>query len=290
MIYFLQDKDLNSSSAVLRVWGPDANSYLQGQFTQDLRLKNGESAYGLWLDQKGKVLGDSQVLKQAENDWLVVSFSLPATVLRARLEAYLIADEVELEDQTATWESILVWGESAAGLAVQQSVLAWPSRRAGPTGRQWLVPRGEMADMLVGLKKSAIESDRASAERERLQAGVPAVPADIGPRDLPNEGGLDEIAISYTKGCYLGQEVMARLKNLGQVRRRLHLVRGAGAAPAAGAALYQGERKAGELRSVVAAGDGFVALAMLSLVHLNASAGLSLVPNAAAVITIGRHV
>jgi folate-binding protein YgfZ len=290
MIYFLQDKHLNNTSAVLRVWGPDANSYLQGQFTQDLRLKTGESAYGLWLDLKGKTLADSQVLKQAENDYLIVSFSLSAPTLQARLEAYLIADEVELSDQTAAWESILLWGEGAASLAVPQGVLAWPSRRAGGTSRQWLVPAGQSAAVVAELKKSATESDHATAELERLRAAVPAVPADIGPRELPNEGGLDEVAISYTKGCYLGQEVMARLKNLGQVRRRLHVIRGAGQPPAPGTALYQGERRVGETRSAAADGNEFIAMALISLVNLDAPAGLSLVPKASPVIKILQHV
>lgn len=290
MIYFLQDKDLNSSSAALRVWGPDANSYLQGQFTQDLRLKIGESAYGLWLDVKGKVLADSQVLKRAENEYLVVSFSCPAAVLRARLEAYLIADEVEIEDQSSAWEGILLWGEGTPTLATPQSVLAWPSRRAGATSRQWLVRAGESESLIAELKKSATASNQAIAERERLRAGWPVVPADIGPRDLPSEGGLDEIAISYTKGCYLGQEVMARLKNLGQVRRKLHVIRGAGTPPAPGTPLYQGERKAGEMRSAATEDGGFVALAMLSLVNLDAAAGLSLAPHVAPGIKIERHV
>ncbi len=290
MIYFLQDKDLKSSSAVLRVWGPDANSYLQGQFTQDLRLKIGESAYGLWLDLKGKTLADSQVLKRGENDYLIVSFSISAEALKARLEAYLIADEVELADETAAWESILIWGEGAAALAVPLGTLAWPSRRAGTTSRQWLVPAGQSAAVIAELKKSATESNHASAELERLRAAVPAVPADIGPRELPNEGGLDEIAISYTKGCYLGQEVMARLKNLGQVRRRLHVIRGAGAPPAPGTVLYQGERKVGEMRSAAADGNEFIAMALLSLVNLDAPAGLGLAPNAAPVISIVQHV
>jgi hypothetical protein len=290
MIYFLQDNDLNSSSAALRVWGPDANSYLQGQFSQDLRLKTGESAYGLWLDLKGRALADSQVVKRAENDYLVVSFSVAEPALRARLEAYLIADEVELEDQAAAWGGFLLWGEEAARLAPPEGALAWSSRRAGPTGRQWLVPAGQIAPAVAELKKSAIATDRAAAELERLRAAQPAVPADIGPRDLPNEGGLDEIAISYTKGCYLGQEVMARLKNLGQVRRRLHVVRGTGAAPAPGTALYQGERKVGEMRSAAADGAGYIAMAMLSLVNLDPAAGLGLAPHAAAGITVERHV
>src|SRR6478736_3070757 len=123
MIYYLEDKDLTVASAALRVWGPDANSYLQGQFTQDLRLKNGESAYGLWLDLKGKVLADSQVLKQAENDYLIVSFSIPAADLKARLESYLIADEVELEDQTGAWSGILLWNAGAGDLVPPVGVL-----------------------------------------------------------------------------------------------------------------------------------------------------------------------
>jgi folate-binding protein YgfZ len=239
VIYFLTENDLKSSSAILQVRGPDANTYLQGQFTQELRIADGAVVYGLWLDQKGRVQADSHVLKQADNDYVVVSFSATAENLLARLQAYLIADEVELLDQTDAWLSVLLWGEGAAVLKPPANVLVLPSRRAGAGSMQWLVPVERSAEVRAELKKvSAIESSRLAAELERLRAGVPAVPGDIGPRDLPNEGGLEDVAISYTKGCYLGQEVMARLKNLGQVRRRLHLVQGAGAPPAPGTALY----------------------------------------------------
>lgn len=290
MIYYLEDKDLKIASAVLRVWGPDANSYLQGQFTQDLRLKNGESAYGLWLDLKGKVFADSQVLKQKENEYLIVSFSSKAADLKARLESYLIADEVEIEDQTAAWAGILLWGAGAADLAPPAEAMALPSRRAGAGSRQWLVPVGSLDSVRATLVGRAEATDRVVAERARLDAAMPAVPVDIGPRDLPNEGNLEDVAISYTKGCYLGQEVMARLKNLGQVRRRLHLVRGSGSAPAAGTALFQGERKVGETRSAVADGAGFLAMAMVSLVNLDAAAGLALEANGSAAIQILRRV
>lgn len=289
-IYYLEDNDLKNASAVLRVRGPDANSYLQGQFTQDLRLKNGESAYGLWLDLKGKVLADSQVLKMAENEYLIVSFSAKAADLRARLESYLIADEVEVEDETSAWAGILLWGEGAADLVPPAEGVAWPSRRAGTGSRQWLVPAGRFDAVRAMLGGRAEGAGHAAAERARLQAGLPAVPVDIGPRDLPNEGNLEEVAISYTKGCYLGQEVMARLKNLGQVRRRLHLVRGSGSAPAAGTALFQGDRKVGETRSAVAVGDGFLAMAMVSLVNLDAAAGLARDAGGTASITLLRRV
>jgi folate-binding protein YgfZ len=269
MIYTLTDNDLKTSSALLRVKGPDANSFLQGQFTQDIHAAAGGRTYGLWLDQKGRVLADGHILKQAENDYLVVSFSLDAERLLARLQAYLIADEVELADETAAWTGVLLWGEQAAAHAAPAGVQSFSSRRAGAGSVQWLVPAGVRLAVIENLRQaSAVERNLQAAELERLRQGLPAVPADIGPRDLPNEGGLDEVAISYTKGCYLGQEVMARLKNLGQVRRRLHLVRGTGTPPATDSLLYQGERKAGELRSSVADGDGFLAMAMLSLVNL----------------------
>lgn len=290
MIYYLPDNDLKNSSAVLRVQGPDANSYLQGQFTQDVNAQNGRS-YGLWLDLKGKVLADGHVLRQAANDFLVISFSAPAAVLLARLEAYLIADEVELADETKAWSGILLWGDGAESLTVPSGVVAFASRRAGAGSVQWLVPVGAFAGVLVSLKQAAaVARDPAAATLERLRQGMPAVPIDIGPRDLPAEGGLDEIAISYTKGCYLGQEVMARLKNLGQVRRHLHLVRGKGVPPAPDTALHQGERKVGELRSAVADGDGFLAMAMLSLVNLDQSAPLAAVPGDLPPLRILRRV
>ena len=275
---------------MLRASGPDANSYLQGQFTQDLRLKIGESAYGLWLDLKGKVLADSQVLKRGENDYLIVSFSCKAADLQARLESYLIADEVELQDQTGAWAGILLWGAGATELVPPAGVMALPSRRAGVGNRQWLVPAGSLDSVRTTLAGRAEPAGHAAAELTRLQAATPAVPVDIGPRDLPNEGNLEEVAISYTKGCYLGQEVMARLKNLGQVRRRLHLVRGSGSAPAAGTALFQGERKVGETRSAVADGDGFLAMAMVSLVNLDAAAGLAFAAGGRVTIKILQRV
>jgi len=289
VIYYLTENDLASASAVLRVRGPDANTYLQGQFTQDLRLADGAAAYGLWLDQKGKVLADSHVLKLGDNHYMVVCFSMTAAPLLKRLEAYLIADEVELQDETAKWTGILLWGEGAGQLQPPADGLALPSRRAGLAGVQWLLPVERSA--AAGLEKTtAIMSNRLAVELARLRAGVPVIPLDIGSRDLPNEGGLEEVAVSYTKGCYLGQEVMARLKNLGQVRRRLHLVQGPGFPPKPGSALYQGERQVGETRSAAADGKDFLGLAMLSLVNLDPETGLSLTPGTGSSLKILRRV
>jgi len=288
--YILSTNDLKGASAVLRVRGPDANSFLQGQFTQDLKLAEKGPCYGLWLDQKGKVLADSHIVRLAPLDYLVISFCTVAAPLLARLEAYLIADEVELHDETGEWMGALIWGDEVLPFVLPQGAIQFPSRRAGVGAREILAPAGHAVELASLLNAHARAADVAEAELARLRAATPSVPRDIGPRDLPGEGGLEEVAISYTKGCYLGQEVMARLKNLGQVRRALHLVTGAVAPPLAGTALYQGERKIGETRTAAADGESFLAMAMLSLVNLDIAAPLSLAPGGAAEFRILRRV
>jgi folate-binding protein YgfZ len=169
-------------------------------------------------------------------------------------------------------------------------VLAFAGRRVREENFEILAD----AKTLVAIKEKCLAGgatviDRARLEFARIAAAIPAIPEDIGPGDLPNEAGLENVAISYTKGCYLGQEVMARLKNLGQVRRRLYVVHGQGIPPASRAALYQGEKKVGEIRSSAARGNEFAALAMLSLINFTAVGALSLEPNGPTGITVDPH-
>jgi folate-binding protein YgfZ len=164
---------------------------------------------------------------------------------------------------------------------------AFRARCRETDGFELLLPRAAAGETGAALSAmGALGTDENRAEYERIVRGIPSVPADIGLSDLPNEGGLDEVAISYTKGCYLGQEVMARLKNLGQVRRRLHLVRGQGRPPNVGTGLFQNGRKVGDLRSAARDGTGFVAMAMLSTANLEETGHLSLSPGGPANISI----
>lgn len=306
MLYYMTVSVLNETSAAFRVGGPDANTYLQGQFTQDLNRPEGTVCYGLFLNQKGKVVADGHILRFGSDEFLLACFSLSAPRLRERLEAYLIADEVNIKDETEQWARISMWGDGA-GAAVEKLIGRKPpnpetwvegrggwvfrGRRSAGDSFELLVPRVDCDSVGEDLKvMGAMPADVVVAERERITGGIPWVPVDIGLNDLPNEGGLDAVAISYTKGCYLGQEVMARLKNLGQVRRHLHIVRGMGQPPRAGALLFKNEIKAGEVRSAARDGEGFVAMAMLSLAGLNLAAGLSLNPGGSADITIARRV
>ncbi|MDI1318690.1 MAG: folate-binding protein [bacterium] len=287
-------------AALLNVTGDDAGTFLQGQFTNDLRQDTGAAVYGLWLTQKGKVLADSCVLKLAENKFQVVSLNSPVTVIQPRLEGYIVADDVTLTDQTSQAHGLAVAG-LRSGEMLQKVLggtpgpgrfiksgdrLAFAGHRLRGENYELIGPESIITDTrrkLIAL--GGREADSGEMEFARIMDAMPSIPQDLGPADLPNEGGLEDAAISFTKGCYLGQEVMARLKTLGQIRRRLQVVQGAGAPPPL-APLYQGEKKVGQIRSVATRGNEFVALAMLSLVNLDPAAGLSLAPDAAATVKL----
>jgi len=289
---------------VLRVTGEDAFSFLQGQFSNDLRQAIGTSTYGLWLNQKGKVVADSWVLREAESEFLLVSIESTAESIRSRLEAYVVADEVAVADESDNFSGLAVGGAEAIA-KVRAVIGALPEagrfvaaggahifrgRRSRAESLELIGPAAGLGEWSRALRQTGVgEIAPAAAERGRIAAGIPAIPRDLGPADLPNEGGLDEGAISYTKGCYLGQEVMARLKNLGQVRRRLRILRGSGAAPAPKAPLFQGATQVGEIRSAATGDEGYVALAMLSLVNLDPQAGLALAAGAPATLTLEAH-
>ncbi|MEY4088793.1 MAG: hypothetical protein RJB55_1064 [Verrucomicrobiota bacterium] len=263
-----------SPAAWLRVTGPDALSFLQGQFSQDLRpvaaaARGSEPAYGLWLTLKGKVEADGFVFRgESADEFWIGSYFSRAPVIRARLEGFIIADDVTIEDQTDAWTGITWVGEAPP---VPAGVFAFTGRRGFPVSRDGVYRRDARVDA-VGSRL-----DTETVERARIAARIPAVPVDAGPGDLPNEADLDATAVSYTKGCYLGQEVMARLKAMGQVRRRLVRVGGIGSKPSAlPAAVFAGERQVGEVRSAVADGaGGWLGLAMVSNLHTVANAELA---------------
>lgn len=271
----------------LRVTGEDAATFLQGQFTNDLRaLASDRAVYGLWLTVKGKVMADSFVVSGgAPNVFWIGSYFSPAEQVKERIEHHVIADDVVVADETAGWAGVSLWREAAASWPElpPPGAVGFPGRRdRGPT-MEWMYPvaAGE-PEWLADVRAAGCQLDAQEVERRRIMAGIPAVPVDIGPGDLPNEGGLETTAISYTKGCYLGQEVMARLKSMGQVRRRLVRVRGTGVLPPSRPApVFLGARPVGEVRSAVSDGaGGWVGLALLTLLQVPPEAALALAADA----------
>ncbi|HUR57582.1 MAG TPA: folate-binding protein, partial [Opitutaceae bacterium] len=235
------------------------------------------SAYGLWLNVKGKVVADSFVLRGAgaKEFWLGSYFS-PAAAVRERLESHIIADDVTIEDATAAWAGVSVWG--AATARAPSGVFRFRGRRSREQNEEWIFPE-EKLDAVRASLADARELNGDELARRRIDAAIPAIPTDVGPGDLPNEGGL-EAAVSYTKGCYLGQEVMARLKSMGQIRRRLLRVAVTGQhVPILPAPIFVGDRRVGDLRSAVSGpAGGFIGLAMLSLLQVKADSALAFAP------------
>lgn len=280
-------------NAWLRVSGPDAAAFLQGQCTQDLRhLRSGQTAEALWLNTKGRILGESTILR-TEQDWWLWSAHTSGDTLRLRLEDFIIADDVTVSAEEAGWEQVTLAGPAAETWLTE--VLAGPQppapgawlplgagmlfagRRNQPGTWEWLRPATPHGDRSSTPEPppSLGELSATIVHRARLAAGVPAIPGEFGPQDLPQEAGLENIAVSFNKGCYLGQEVMARLHSMGQVRRRLIRVGGDGPAPAVNIELRQNEKRAGELRAVADDGrGGWLGLALLNLLGLDPSASL----------------
>ncbi|WP_221031422.1 YgfZ/GcvT domain-containing protein [Actomonas aquatica] len=259
--------------------GEDAAEFLQGQFSQDLRgLASGGVAYGFWLGRTGKVEGDSWIVAAGEDAFRVFSRSLLAGALIERLERFIIADDVELADETAAWEASW-WSEAAAVEPGDSETSTYVLREGGGLldgSVIRLVKRREgLSAAELGADAGASQVSEAEVEAARIAGGVPRVPVDIGPNDLPQEGGLETIGVSFNKGCYLGQEVMARLKTTGRVRRRLVVVSGDGEVPAAAASeLKDGDKVVAELRSRVGlAKGGWVGLAMAGAALAGQEAG-----------------
>ena len=204
--------------AWLRVTGPDAAVFLQGQCTQDLRgLKSGQTTWALWLSNKGRVQAESLVLRGEGDLWWLWSAHSDGAALAARLEEFIIADDVAVENAGAEggWGQLTLAGEAAeAWLRERREGAATPAEGewvefgggllfAGRRGREkiweWLRPAGVMGEAEVkALSAELGELREEELVRGRIAAGVPAIPGEFGAQDLPQEAGLEDEEISFT--------------------------------------------------------------------------------------------
>jgi len=287
---------LFTPAAWLRVTGEDALVFLQGQVTQDLKTPpDGAAVYGLWLSQKGRVVADSTFFKVNEREVWVLSHGTASAVIRERMESYIIADDVVVDDFTEGASGLVAFGARAIAWMQQRFSSPfqpgkWLRREGGDDGsevgfvfqgRRGIEPCWEWVSS-GRLELPPVDAGETlplqDVERARINAGIARIPYDLGPGELPNEGGLEDLAISYTKGCYLGQETMARLKSLGQVRRRLMRIRGSGVAPSVRPQpLFQKGKRVGELRTTVPLTEGgFAGFALFTLLSFDPTAPVSL--------------
>lgn len=197
--------------------GPDALRYLNGQVTQDVRsvVSSGRSMPSCVTDAKGRLQFRVLIHPMADGAIRVSCDHDGAEGLFARLDRYLIADDAVLEDLSDQWLRVHVTGVSAPEAPAGGYVV--PADRIGVAGWDVWHPAGVAGEFPGHLPTWNPDE----AESCRIMAGVPAWGSELEPGLLPPEAGLDRTDVSYSKGCYIGQEVISRIKSAGKVNRRL---------------------------------------------------------------------
>jgi folate-binding protein YgfZ len=257
---------------LLRVGGTDRTSFLQGMLTKDVvRLQAGQGTYAALLTIQAKVVSDLRVYALDDEIWL----DLPAArtaVVRQALERYIIADDVTFVDEPAEWKPLVslegpqaarvllaLTGEGVGELAPlvhRPAVFDGTPMRivvANHTGeRGYLVcgPAAAASTLWAHCQSAGAEPVGMEAlDLLRLEAGIPWYGRDVDDSILVAEAGLAS-AISFDKGCYLGQEVVERVASRGQVQRKLVGLSGPGPRiPEPRATLRHGGRDVGHVTS-----------------------------------------
>ena len=233
--------------AKLRLTGGDRVRFLNGQVSNDVRNASAErSIYTGVMTIKGKLCADAFV--HAGDDFLLVDTEPELReTLAARLERYLVADDVQIEDVTDALALLHLIDFAADAAAPKlpdlRAALAglgagWrtvESTRYGRPGTDLFYEPALDPAIRRCLHVGFTELNADAAEAWRIVTGIPRWGAELDENTLPAEAGLDERAVSYTKGCYIGQEVVSRIKSVGHVNRRLRGLRALDSSP-----LYEG--------------------------------------------------
>ena len=263
--------------AVVRLTGPDRVSFLQGMVSNDVKkLAAGAGAYAAVLDVNGKILADLRVLCAEDSFILLLLERLKGKIID-HLNRYLVADEVEIEDPDGRYGMISVQGQHAlfllSAVAPHQdppvhmfshAVLRIAGRNVrvvrtthtGEEGFDLLVETQDVMDVVEELERAgaALAVRWVGLEAQeilRVEAGLPRYGVDMDEDHLLLETGMDH-AVSFNKGCYLGQEVIERIHSRGHVNRKLTgLLLDGTAAAARGDAVFVEDKGVGKITSSV---------------------------------------
>jgi tRNA-modifying protein YgfZ len=249
-----------SARGKLIVSGAEAADYLQGQLTNDVEaLEPGEGQYAALLDRKGHMQTDMRVLRPGEEpSYLIDTEPVALEAARRHLQTYKIGREVELEDATGERAILSLIGPRSvevAGTAALPENACETATVGGieclavgtATGIDLIAAVADLARLREALLEAgAVEVSPEAVEILRIERGTPRFGAEMGTETMPAEAGIVEDAISFTKGCYIGQETVARLHYKGKPNRHLRGLR-LSAAAAPGATLRLGEKEVGRL-------------------------------------------
>ena len=262
--------------AYLRFSGPDRVRYLNAILTNNIKdLAEGQGIVSLFLNPQGRI--QAEIESYAASDSLFcISYAMIRETLVPTLDRFIIMDEVTLTDETATFGTVALEGPKASAvvkkltaidlasleeLAFQEACVAGISsgltRRSpgGVAGAEFLATRTDLPHLWQILRQ-AVEQiggrpmGYQALNALRLEQGVPWFGYDFGDKQIPHEAGLEHSHISYTKGCYTGQEIVERVRSRGQVNRvRVLLKLDSAEPPVAGGALLTDGKEAHLTRS-----------------------------------------
>jgi folate-binding protein YgfZ len=267
-----------SERGKLALQGPDAAAFLQGQLTNDIEaLAPGSGCYAAFLTPKGKMLGDVRVLL-TEDELLLDTERVALQALFNLIRRGLIGFQAELHKRTLERGLLSLVGPQAAVVAGIAKLGDAPEHSHLPVEIGRVDARAIRTDVGIDLlcvsedagtlKDALLQAGAAQVAEEaveclRVERGRPRYGVDLDDTVMPGEAGLNERAVSFSKGCYVGQETVARLHWRGRPNRHLRGLRLSGPA-AMGDELWSGDRLVGRLGSVAGSPRfGHIALALV---------------------------
>src|SRR5256714_2596541 len=267
-----------SERGKLALTGPEAKAFLHGQVTQDIEgLVPGRGAYAAFLTHKGKMLGDLRGLDLGDELFLDTERSALQELFNM-IRRYRVGYDVELHKRTLERGLLSLIGPEARAVAGAEDLPAQehanaPGELDGTPVRFVATDAGvdlicDAADtdaLAAGLRgRGAVDVDERAAEGLRVEAGRPRYGVDLDDTVIPQDAGLNERAVSFTKGCYVGQETVARLHYRGKPNRHLRGLR-LSAPAATGDELRLADRAVGRVGSVaLSPAPGPIALALVA--------------------------
>lgn len=208
-----------SARAKLRVSGSDRLRFLNGQISNDLRKAAEDAAiHACVLNAKGRINADVFLVAAGDSYLLDVESEMRET-LATRLERYVIADDVQITEVTDEFSLFHVLG--ATDDAIPEGARIASADRFGFTGTDVWLPGGAHEIAGSALSSALPFCDERGTELFRIERGIPRWGRELTDEIIPVEANLEASAIDYAKGCYIGQEVISRMKMSGQTNKRL---------------------------------------------------------------------
>ncbi len=265
-----------SDRGKLLVKGSEGAEYLQGQLTNDIEaLAPGEGCYAALLDRKGHMQADMRVLRLSEDEIWVDTEPEALAAARRHLDMYKIGRDADVEDVSGEHAILALIGPRSADLAGSPplpehrhdeiAIDGIECRAVGTTlGIDLIAPAGDRERLIAAIADAGAPAvDAAAAEIVRVETGTPRFGSEMDTATMPAEAGIVAAAVNFEKGCYIGQETVARLHYKGKPNRHLRgLQLSAPAVP--GATLSLGEKEVGRLGgSCISPVRGPIALAIV---------------------------